>query len=148
MSSFVRRVRGWAAVLFVALIGAAATLNFSSSASAQLPGSGYSFDAYWNCGYLPSGRACAEGDGGGIIDAGPGTHTHTFGWGSADYDGFGSTQLSIDALPTGSGRTWGGRGENVARACFSATCNDQGSYQYIMYFTTSPSHTVYGHGKA
>lgn len=112
-----------------------------SPAAAQLPGSGYTFDTYWNCGPIYLTQYCYE----------PGTlgtpHYHTFGWGSADYDGAGAIYLCIRI----GANVWVACGYNLARVCVNANCNDS-TYNNPAAVTNEETdgsrHTVKGHAKA
>ncbi|HEX6391646.1 MAG TPA: hypothetical protein VFZ89_19430, partial [Solirubrobacteraceae bacterium] len=77
--------------------------------------------------------------------------THTFGWGSSDYDGGGSTTVGLDAS-TSSSSYFGGWGTNLLRSCYYNSCNDQsGTYLKMSVFhsdSNGAGHTIYGHGKA
>lgn len=128
---------------------AAACPPGGSSGSDCLPGSGYSLDRQWNCGYLVSANSCWYN--GGNIGAqqtaaiGP---EHTWGWGSVDYDGGGSTTVYMCARNSAGSCAFSGFGTNLVRVCYSGTCNDQGGAWLRIYMRTNPGHTVYAHAKA
>src|SRR4051794_3634289 len=67
------------------------------SGSGCLPTTGYTFDGTWNCGAIdstaPTGDVCYYN---GTKSSGSATQ-HTWSWGSADYDGAGSTYTCIEA---------------------------------------------------
>jgi hypothetical protein len=140
-------VLGFVALLLAAGICIAiATSAFAScSGTSCLPGSGYTLDSQWDCGTIDStsGDACYAN---GTLAWGNAV-THTWGWGSADYDGAGSTWVCIQA----EGGSFGSCGTNLARACFNTNCNDQSSSSFRLYvenYDGGTRHTVYGHGKA
>lgn len=137
-------------VAVVLLVAAAWAVSASNPPSAQafcsgtgcLPGSGYTYDGTWNCGATTA--VCYE----------PGTtnygsaYIHTYGWGSADYDGAGATTVNLCAVSSGS-CYFGGAGTNLIRACYNDNCNDQNAIG-LKLGVSSPyeSHTINGHGKA
>jgi hypothetical protein len=140
----------------VAAFGIAAALSApsaqaicQSSSGGCLPGSGYTLDVTWNCGVLASGGSdrCYYN----ATKSGASAITHTFGWGSSDYDGGGSTSVGLDASTT-STSYFGGWGTNILRSCYNDNCNDQsGTYMRMSVFqsdTNGAGHTIYGHGKA
>ena len=73
-------------------------------------------------------------------------NSHTWSWGSTDYDGAGSIQVFITTAD------FGASGTNLTRACYYASCNDQDvrfSTIWMSHYTVSgASHTIYGHAKA
>lgn len=127
--------------------GVVTALMVVPTAQAQLPGSGYTFDQYWNCGLIYSSQLCWYP---GVLGYNS-SYNHSWGPGSADYDGSGSPRVSI-AGGTGSYTYFGADGARLARACYSYTCNDQDSVQMGMSVTHfaggSIRHTINGHGKA
>ncbi len=121
-------------------IGSAGTNNC-------LPGSGYTLDAYWNCGAFYSVQRCYK----------PGNclsttcaHTHTWGWMSSDYDGGGGffVYANVD-VPL----SFGGTGYTYVRVCKRNDCNDptddgsQASRAWTSH-NDGNRHTIYGHGRA
>jgi hypothetical protein len=136
----------------VALALAAAAINASSGSAAYgcsgvgcLPGSGYTFDRTWNCG-LFYGYPTQDCWFPGVLGQPP-SSKHTWGWGSADYDGVGHFNVAIYA-PGG----FYSEGDRLARACFYSSCNDQGGTLLDVlvrhYDGSGVRHTIYGHAKA
>lgn len=93
------RIKRFAITVMPALI-AAVVLSAVSGAGAQcqgsgcLPGGGYSYDRHWNCGLIYGQiQSCFYP---GVLGR-PSGQTHTWGWGSADYDGGGTVRVGLDA---------------------------------------------------
>lgn len=111
----------------------------TGSSSGCLPGSGYTFNIYWDCGVLAANTPCFY----------PGTTNssnailHTWGWGSADYDGGGNTQVCVQEV-----YAFGGCGLNLWRACYRSDCNDQNEWNAALYVYATANHTITGHGEA
>lgn len=120
----------------------------TSSASAQLPGSGYTFDRFWNCGQVRAFQNCFFP---GVLGFDP-SQNHTWGWGSADFDGAGSPLVTIVAQNTNTGSFFGATAERLARACYLSSCNDQdGDFMLIRVGHGRDGdtlRTIFGHGKA
>lgn len=119
-----------------------------SPLSSCLPGSGYTgTPPQWNCGVLAVGSDCWSRDtSSGTTSFSNGTY-HSWGWGSADYDGGGSTTVTICAksAPNDEACAFGAGGTNLARACYYASCNDQDSWTgWKILIATYPAHTIYG----
>lgn len=137
-----------------AAVGTSAFVNTTSSQAVGcsgdpcLPGSGYTLDSVWDCSVISRGTNCIAN----------GTTTpmygvsHTWGWGSAAYNGAGSTSVLIENLggDKGTGLGMYATGSNLARTCYLSNCNDQGSDSFLLLVqnTGSNAHTIYGHGKA
>ena len=119
------------------------------SGSGCLPGSGYTFDRTWNCGSRPAGTKCWWP---GYI-AHPSGRTHSWGFGSADYDGSGQVNVTV------TGCSWiettqclvhfSASATNLARACWYASCNDQDHLLVDLWVRNNQGPArVIGHGKA
>jgi hypothetical protein len=112
-----------------------------------LPGSGYYGNRYWDCGLLDRVNVC-------YISASNGAGTTNvndalvagWGWGSADYDGGGSTTVCTTTWNTSNGGVFSDCETNLARACYFSNCDDQDTYALVQGIQTDPSHTIYGHG--
>lgn len=141
----------------IALVALLTVVSWPADARAQcngqscLPGSGYTFDVNWNCGLIygsNSGALQKCWEPGNCISGGGApacAHQHTFGWGSADYDGGGGVFVYIQ---TGN-YSWGSVDWNLARACALSSCNDTTASSYLqVYHNGTGRHTIYGHGKA
>ena len=107
----------------------------------DLPGEGYTFDMYFNCGVIEGQKDACFPPGTKNIDN---REDHTWGWGSADYDGSGDVAVCVK------GDGMGDCNPNLARACVYASCNDQdtGAMAIWVSHQHTHGHTVYGHGKA
>lgn len=115
-----------------------------------LPGSGYTWDRSWNCGLIYDNQDCFQ----------PGNclsvrcaDLHTFGWGSADYDGGGRIFVNVFLGGGQAPRGALGGGFNLARTCYRNDCNDQDSYAmygFVSWGTSGSTarHTIIGSGKA
>jgi hypothetical protein len=151
------RSRPWLAAFVLTVVLAASAVGISAqNAVAQcngascLPGSGYTWDNYWNCGLIYSGQWCYQpGNCLGVSCA----DRHTFGWGSADYDGSGTIFVYIGLSGGSAPRAALGGGYGLARTCWRNDCNDQDAY--TMYGLVSwqkagstARHTIIGHAKA
>lgn len=101
--------------------------------SSCLPGSGYTLDWNWNCGAIGDGVRCV------------GLGGHTWGWASAAYNGSGSVYTCVQLAGYASGC-----GYNIARTCFSPTCNDQNVVAFAPSVINESGyvHTILGHSKA
>jgi hypothetical protein len=141
------------AVLVGIPITAGAVLGLAHRAGAQnLPGTGYTADYTWNCGQLaPSGTQTYYQPGNCL---GPSCATrHSYGWGSADYDGTGTVGLEVATTCNSSGcpYNWGNQGFNLVRACYAYPgCNDQDAHLYFMDVRNLSAgyRKILGHGKA
>jgi hypothetical protein len=130
-------------VVLAALGGA---VSMPEPASAQLPGSGYTFDRQWNCGLFYGNQSCWFN---GVLGYNSASD-HSWGWASADYDGSGSVGVAV-AGGTNIQSYFGASGTNLARACYLASCNDQDSRQMgvdVAHPYDSQRHTIYGHAEA
>jgi hypothetical protein len=111
----------------------------SGSSTGCLPGSGYTFNIYWDCGVLAANTPCWY----------PGTTNlnnaiaHTWCWGSADYDGGGNTQVCVSTV-----LSFGGCGLNLWRSCYYSTCNDQNEWNTPIAVSATANHTITGHAEA
>lgn len=151
-----QRPRGVAAlVASIALLLAIVYSGSPTAGAAGLPGSGYTFDVTWDCGLIYGSHSQSCYAPGNCLGTGCAS-SHTYGWGSADYDGGGSVQVRVYAGCSSAG-TCGNipefynYGTNLARACYdSFSCDDQDSRSYKMFVSQGDSnrHTIYGHGKA
>lgn len=136
--------------LIGALIVGALSLAFAPSRASAfcqglgcLPGSGYTFERVWDCGQIHSETICFYN---GVTSRGSAT-AHTWGWGSAAYNGEGSVTVLLDAsISTFS--YFGGAGTNLIRACYNDNCNDQESVLMDMDVANTGFHTIFGHGEA
>ena len=108
-----------------------------------VPGSGYTFDETWNCGQIHSEVDCFYHE---VTSLGSAIK-HTWGFGSASYNGAGNVEVRIE------GRTeelslFGGWGTNLSRACYNDNCNDQDGVLLYEDVGNSGFHTISGHGEA
>jgi hypothetical protein len=108
-----------------------------------LPGSGYTVDRTWDCGQIHSEVNCFYNGVTSRASAGE----HTWGFGSAAYNGEGSTTVRLDAS-TSTFSFFGGAGTNLIRACFNDNCDDQDSTMMDELVGNSGFHTIFGHGEA
>jgi len=108
-----------------------------------LPGTGYTIDRTWDCGQIHSETLCWFN---GVTSRASATQ-HTWGFGSAAYNGEGSVSVAIEAT-TGTIDPFGSSGTNLARACFENNCNDQESTSLYENVSNSGFHTIFGHGEA
>lgn len=152
MSSMHHRTGGspWRSLLCVAALLAAmlllagagsATADCTTGGSACTPGTGYTTDDIWGCGAIGDRDFC-------YFDSAknaPSLATpRSWGWGSASYSGAGSAYVCV----TG-GSYFFACGTNLARACFSAGCSDQGAASFLIYVQNfTGTHTISGHAKA
>jgi len=121
--------------------GASAALGCSGVSC--LPGSGYTVDRTWDCGQIHSETLCFYN---GVTSRGSAI-LHTWGWGSAAYNGEGSVSVLLDAsISTLS--FFGGAGTNLIRACYNENCNDQEAQLMHMDVSNTGFHTIFGHGEA
>lgn len=108
-----------------------------------LPGSGYTFDKTYECGLIYE-RAIQECWYPGVLGEPPGER-HTWGWGSADYDGSGTVPVIV------LGELFFGHGNNLARACYANNCDDQNIYSLhilVGHTESGARHTIIGHAEA
>ena len=120
-----------------------------------LPGAGFTFDERWNCGLIHTGQFCYSP--GNCLGASCAAR-HTYGWGSADYDGGGSAFVTVGPFCVesfcGSEDSFFGSDWGLVRACRFGTCVDQNYGRFVMYVqwsssgSTTARHTILGHGKA
>lgn len=137
----------WALAVTVSLaffVGPAgvASADCTTGGTGCLPGTGYTFDQRWNCGSIDSdlGTYCYYNE----TKIREHAALHTWGWGSAAYNGSGSTFVCV----IGEGH-FEGCGVDLARACYFANCNDQESSSFQMSVGNfGDPHTVWGHGEA
>lgn len=138
---------GMLAAVFMAShgTGVASADCVSPGGTGCLPGTGYTLDKVWDCGPINSldGTSCYAN---GTLIQGNAVR-HTWGWGSAAYNGSGSTTVQI--LLSGHSSS---SGTNLARVCWYASCNDQNVsavHALVKHFAWGGvRHTVFGHGKA
>lgn len=144
------RIRRGSISLAVALFGILLLLSLTGSTdqarancegSGCLPGSGYTFDQSWNCGVIAPIQRCWYNA---TTSEGSATQ-HTWGWGSAAYNGAGNVYVCIGTVPN----YFIDCGTNLARGCFDSNCNDQDSIWFKEWvYQNTGNHTVWGHGKA
>jgi len=129
------------AALLVCLTAGPAAADCTTGGSSCLPGTGYTLDDTWNCGAIAAPTVCYFNS---QTNAGSAT-SRTWGWGSAAYNGTGNVYVCING-----GSYFYACGTNLARACYQANCNAQGSNSFLMWVEnpSSPAHTIFGHGKA
>ena len=154
--------------LLAALVTAVATGPAASPASAggPLPGSGYTYENYFNCGSINWSTDCWSP--GSCAQARSTSHPgcavqHSYSWGSADEDSSHGLTVFIDARwnsgDTNYGNYWGYSDLNTARGClnWATGCDDQDAAYYTMrigWFDDDTSFgggeyfTIYGHGEA
>ena len=116
----------------------------SCSGATCLPGTGYSYNNYFDCGVIDPWVKCWN----------EGTKSYSsgrsagYGYGSASYSGAGSTGVNI-AGETTSVSYFGDGGLNLARACYSNSCNDQDAvFMHLSVESTGTNHTITGHAEA
>jgi hypothetical protein len=134
-------VASLATLLFV-LAGShtTASADCTTGGPGCLPASGYTFDRIWNCGAINTALCYYDG----TTSVGSANPQH-WGWGSASYDGAGDVFVCIH------GSTFFvGCGVDLARACFSANCDDQDAATFPLSVRNQSgvSHTISGHGMA
>src|SRR3954470_3986429 len=148
------------AALLALVVAASALTVLADDAGRQcagsgcLPGGGYTWDSgVWNCGLIYSNQACFQpGNCLGLSCA----RVHTFGWGSADYDGSGKPTVVVTAICIESFCTeadgFSAAGIKLARACRFNDCDDQdyGGFKMGVQHAAGGTtrHTILGHGKA
>jgi hypothetical protein len=145
-------IRSRSAVL-MAIVLCACALNAAGAwgQSGPLPGSGYTATYSYNCGVLHDGGPNQFCFSQGTRSAANASY-HTYGWGSADYDGTnpGSVLVCTNLEITGAGNC----DYNYARACvYPPQCNDPGDSsnwrgRHVVWLASSPPHTVNGKAKA
>jgi len=121
----------------------------AACSGSNCPGSGYTYDRYWNCGliYNVSIHSCYFP---GVL-GNPQGYQHTWGWASADYDGGGTVPVGVQGVDDNGSVDFGASGSNLARACYYSSCNDNGSDWldvHVYHGSASGRHTIYGHAKA
>lgn len=137
-----------AACTCFAVLAPSADADCTSGGSSCLPGSGYTFDQSWNCGSIADYPVeCFYRE----TTRAESATTHTWGWGSAANNSGGTYYVTIRA--TGSaGRIWfSGGGNNLARACYQANCNDQEETllrMQVSHWEAGLRQTIWGHGEA
>ena len=134
-----------AAVLAIAFATLAGSHVDSASANCQgsgcLPGSGYTFDQQWNCGVIGPVVRCWYN----ATTSESAATSHTWGFGSAAYNGSGSVYVCTGTSPN----YFIDCGTNLARGCYDSNCNDQGFIWFKEWvYQNTGSHTVWGHGLA
>jgi hypothetical protein len=129
-----------------AMTGVASADCVSPGGTGCLPGSGYTYDSTpWDCGAINSldGTYCYAN---GTLTQGSGVR-HSYGWGSAAYNGAGTTTVQIILYNHSSSS-----GTNLARVCWFASCDDQTTdpiWALVGNFSTGGTrHTVFGHAEA
>lgn len=112
-----------------------------------LPGGGYTYEDTWNCGPIYAQQACYQP--GNCLSSICGDN-HSFGFGSADYDGGGRIAVGISApCVSGCSGTFDAVGINLARACARSNCNDVAPLRKMFVAQGDNNrHTVKGRGKA
>ena len=148
-----RAVAAFALIVAVSLgvLAVAEQSRAQCSGTHCLPGPGYTFDKYWNCGGTYSGQSCF--DAGNCLGFSCGT-IRRIGWASADFDGSGQLPVRVIAMCydcSTSGGDWGSAGIRLARACRYSDCRVNTNRAY---FTAvgwdgggTNRHTIYGHSK-
>lgn len=128
----------------------------ASAGASCYPGSDYTADFNWDCGpFYPTIQYCFEPTN---CMSPICAHDHSYGWGSADYDGDGTVFVSIvatcsDKEPTCNRNpdppVWGGIAEGLVRACAVQSCNDVDVLWFVgVTHVSDARHTIYGHAKA
>ena len=150
------RLRG--CLLALVLVGVFASVPAPAQTPCQgdscLPTTGYTYDTHWNCGGFYGNQVCYQ----------PGAclnyicaDAHTFGWGSADYDGSASLNVRIAADPATATAfpSFSNSGGSLARACRRRDCvdtdlADQRYWERVSHdhLNHAHTHTIKGHGKA
>jgi hypothetical protein len=122
------------AIMLFAAAAPPASADCTTGGSACLPGTGYVEDRIWNCGSIAANVGCYYASGG----------NYHWGWGSADADAGPSAWVCIQG-----GSYFAGCAYGNARACFSASCNDQDALAFPMWVRHSygSSRTISGHGQ-
>jgi hypothetical protein len=138
-------------VLLLALVLVSATIASRggvSPASAAcggpscLPSGPYNADATWNCG--ATAQVCLAA---GTVTWGSAS-IHSWGWGSADYDGGGTITVCFAGEDGPGSGVFGSCGSNLARSCFFSSCVDQSVINLAAgVWSSGSSHTVNGHAK-
>jgi hypothetical protein len=146
-SSRVAAMAGMVAVVMLVLALSSSRADAFCQGTSCLPGSGYTQDTTWNCGVLGTSATCYA-NGATIIGN---AVLHTWGWGSAAYNGAGNVGVCLNAVNSaGTQAFWGDCGTNLARAsALDQPCNDQDSTNYKLgvFLQGSNPHTIHGHGK-
>jgi hypothetical protein len=161
--------RFWRLTAYVLAISSLAAASAASPASAggPLPGSGYTWETYFNCGTMNWSTDCWQPGGSckqGRSSSAPAcANQHSFSWGSADEDSSHGLTVFIDARynsgNTGNAFSWGYSDMNTARGClyWAQGCYDQDVTYYTMRVGWSYDNsangqgeyfTIYGHGEA
>jgi hypothetical protein len=142
--------RRYLAVLIGAAAVSAALVSATPAGAACggyscLPGSGYTFDQTWGCGVIPANGTCyAPG-----VTSRSNAEAHTYGYGSAIYNGSGNPVICVAAIIQGGTYVpFGWCGNSLARACYLDSCNDVGTATNMTVAPQNTAHTVSGHGKA
>jgi hypothetical protein len=109
-----------------------------------LPGSGYTLDVSWNCGAHTSAANCYYN---GVLSKAHAAR-HTWGWGSADFDGSGNPTVCVAA--EGSTQTvWGQCAAKLVRVCAKSNCADDDNYLFLdVFHNSSGTWLVQGRGMA
>jgi hypothetical protein len=125
--------------LLLALHTPAAHADCTTGGSSCLPGAGYTEAPTWDCGAI-STETCYYF---GTTSASFAT-ARSWGWGSASYGGTGTVFVCIQGDVY-----FVGCGDNLARACFLASCDDQDSVAFnIAVENFTGTHTINGHAEA
>jgi hypothetical protein len=127
-----------AATLVCLTVSSPAGADCTTGGSSCLPGSGYADpDVQWSCAI--NAANCYWNS---VTDARLAS-LDDFGWGSAAYNGAGSVFVCVRG-----GGVFVGCAYNLARACYSASCNDQDIVNIELYVQNQSgvTHTIEGHG--
>jgi hypothetical protein len=108
-----------------------------------LPTTGYTIDETWNCGQIHSEVSCYFRE----VTTLRSATLHTWGFGSASYNGEGSVSVTIEA-GTPELSYFGGTGTNLMRSCYELGCADQDSISMHEQVSNGGFHTIFGHGEA
>ncbi len=147
-----RRIAGIGmALALVAALAGAAQANHSYG---PMPGSGYTFDSNWQCGWIYSGANCYQP--GGVCLTFSCGHNHSFGWASVDEDHAAVVDVQVRAeyVSGGGYGDWGIDGHDLVRTCYAwaSGCNDPpDSYMYklrVKHWNDGSYYVIKGHGKA
>jgi hypothetical protein len=144
-----RRLGAVLALAITTVVVAASSESPAACAGTQCaPTTGYTYDRYWDCGPIYDNfiQSCWFP---GYLGR-PTGNQHTWGWGSADWDGGGSIGVGLDASTTSQSR-FGGVGTNLMRACYYDGCYDQDGLlldMRVFHTYREARRTIFGHGKA
>lgn len=130
-----------AVVLAVLAAGHVQPASANCQGSGCLPGSGYTFDRTWDCGVIGPVVRCWYN----ATTSESSATQHTWGFGSAAYNGAGSVYVCVGTAPN----YFIDCGTNLARGCYDSNCNDQDFIWFKEWvYQNTGSHTVWGHGLA